>query len=177
MSSPLSGPPSLAGQVGAQAIAFVVFVIVPVVLTLVFPFTDLEFQRTGATATVTVHRYLLMFVPWQTQQIPHVKQLRPHITPGKTYRNNHGETVHRISTAEVAVAGDGPEVIVQVAPELAKNVAARFDQFLTTASPASVKLSVYANWSLSYIVGGIATFWCGFYLVGVILSLVTMPFK
>jgi len=162
----------------SQAIAFFVLVLVPVGLTLMFTFTNLEFQRAGASATVTVRRYLLMFIPWQTQQIPQVKQLRPHITPSKTYRNNHGEKINRIGTGQVAVVSGGPEVIVPVAPELAKALPAQFDQFLaTTATPAPVKTSVYANWSLSYIVGGIATFWCAFYIAGVVVSLVRMPFK
>lgn len=53
-----------------------VFVVVPTVITLIVPFTDLTFHRNAGGASVTVKRYALMVIPWQTTDIANVKTIR-----------------------------------------------------------------------------------------------------
>ena len=63
-----------------QVIAVVCFVIVPVVITLMAPLSTIEFQRSGTRNNVIVHRYALIFVPWRTERIDNVTQIRADVT-------------------------------------------------------------------------------------------------
>ena len=167
-----------------QAIAITVFVGVPIVLTLMAPFTDLEWRRTGQTASVTVTRYMLMVVPWRTRTYEGVQELRAEITDEKYYENTSenrrkgraGAT--SLSTAQlVIVTARGDETIVQVTPEMAEPVEADFKRFLAAANPEPETYEFYASWWLSYVMGGVATFFAAFYIFGAVAAMVTWPFK
>jgi hypothetical protein len=175
-------PTSLLSKIIVQAIAMVVFVIVPIVITLVVPLTDIEFQKTGTTASISLKRYVLIFIPWQTKEVLNVKEVRADVTLEKRYQDTSenrrkGNKGTSFSTGQLVIISDGPEVIVQAAPELATQISKQFQQFLTSENAAPVKLSVYASWSLSYVVGGFATFFAAFYLFGALVSIVISPFK
>lgn len=178
-------PPSssLQGQIITQAIAIVAFLLVPIAITLMAPFTDLEFRRAGDGATVTVKRYVLMFIPWQTTEIRNVSALRVEITPEFRYQNTaenrRKDRVGTVShaTGQLVVVGAGREVIVQAAPETAEGISAQFTKFLADKAAGPVALSVYASWSLSYLLGGTATTFAALYAVGACLALLAVPFK
>ena len=173
---------SLKSVVITQAIAIVCFVVLPIVITLVVPFSTLELRRADDGIAATVTRYVLVFVPWRTQQIARVTQLRADISPevhrqltAEDRRKGRANVIH--ATGQVAIIGDGPHVIVQVAPELARDVAARFERFRRDAVADSEMIEVYASWSLSYLLGGTVTALCALYVVGAALAIVTVPFK
>jgi hypothetical protein len=174
---------SLKGAIITQAIAAIVFVGVPIVVTLMAPFTDLAFERTGATARVTVTRYVLVFIPWQTRQVDGVRQLRVDRTSQVHYRDTAEErrkgraNATSFATATLALVNGGPEVKVQVSPDLARETADRFDRFLASDDPEPFALSLYASRGLSYVLGGVATGFAALYLVGALLAIVTWPFK
>ena len=174
---------SLMGKIIIQAIAFVAFLVVPIVITLMAPFTDLEFRRAGDGATVTVKRYVLMFVPWQTTEISNAKALRVEITPESRYRNtaenrrkDRAGTV-KLATGQMVVVGDGREVIVQAAPEIAEGISDQFKQFLANRAVEPITISVYASWRLSYLLGGAVTALAAFYVICVCLAILAVPFK
>lgn len=167
-----------------QAIAITVFVGVPILLTLMAPFTDLEWRRTGPTASVTVTRYVLMFVPYKTRTYPGVTDLRAEITDEKYYEDTSenrrkgraGATSY--ATAQlVIVTPRGDQTIVQITPEMADEVAADFDRFLAAPAPEPELYELHASWWLSYVMGGVATFFAAFYLFGAVAAIVTWPFK
>lgn len=175
-------PTSLAGHIVTQAIAFVVFLVLPVVITLVVPLTTVEFEKSNSAATVTVHRYVLIFVPWQTTRIENVTRLRADITAEKIYRGTaeerrKGQKGTSYATGRVAIVSNGPEVKLEAAPDLAKAIVARFDHFVADQVAAPVSISVYASWSLSYVLGGVVTSLCALYVTGVVLAVLTFPFK
>ncbi|WP_457795994.1 hypothetical protein [Methylocystis sp. S23] len=174
--------PSFADVAITQAIAIVVFVIVPIVITLMAPLSTIEFEKSGAAIDVVVDRYVLTFVPWRTARIHDVKRLRVDITDEVHYADTvenrrRGRKGVSYATGQLAIIGDGPEIIVQAAPELAKEVSARFDQFVKSAAPAPEKISVYASWGLSYVLGGVATFLCGFYVFGATVAVFQFLWK
>lgn len=175
-------PTSLLSKIIVQTIAVVVFVIVPIVITLVAPLTDIEFHKTGSNASVSLKRHVLIFIPWQTKEVLNVKEVRADTTLEKRYQDTSenrrkGNKGTSFATGQLVIISDGPEVIVQAAPELATQISKQFQQFLTSQSTAPVKFSVYASWSLSYLLGGVASFFAAFYLFSALASIMIYPFK
>ncbi len=173
---PLNAPPSLLGRIATQAIGFLVFLVMPTAITLVAPFTDIEFRHTDGGAAVTVRRYALTFVHWQTRRIPDVQELLPETTAEFRYRDTAenrrkgraGTTSY--ATGQLVVVSAGPDVIVQAAPELVHAVSTRFAQFRNNKAEPPLTLSVYASWNLSYLLGGAMTALAAFYVVCVFLA-------
>ena len=174
--------PTIKERVITQSIAIVFFVILPTVITLMVPLTNIEFKNAEAGATAKVVRYVLMFIPRKTERIENVKSLRADITAEKRYQGTSDEIRKdqkgvRVSTGQVAIVSDGPEVVVQAAPELATKIVKEFDMFVSTGSAKPLVFQVYASWALSYILGGVATAFCGLYVIGAALAILTFPFK
>jgi hypothetical protein len=167
---------SLKGKIITQAIAVVVFVVVPIAITLMVPLTDLEFRRAGGGATVTIKRYVLMLIPWRTTEIENVSALRVEVAPEFRYRDTAenrrkgraGTVSH--ATGQLVVIGEGREAIIQAAPEIAEGISAQFTQFLADKTAGPVAISVYASWSLSYLLGGTATAFAALYAIGACLA-------
>ncbi len=142
-----------------QAIAILVFVIVPVVLTLMAPLSNIEFRKSEAGISATVVRYTLMFIPWRTERFEKVTGIRADITEAKRYQGTSeerrkGQKGYRLATGQVAIlhAGPteaGPEAIVQADPDLAKQIVTQFDDFKASESTGPLTFAVYASWSLS----------------------------
>lgn len=179
---PTPGRVSLGGIIITQAIAFVFFFVLPVVITLVVPFSTIEFRKSDAGNTVAVDRYVLIYVPWRTQRIENVTRLRADITAEKIYKGTaeerrKGQKGTSYATGQVAIIGDGPEVIVQASPDLAREIVARFEHFAAARSAPPVSIPVYASWSLSYLLGGAVSALCAFYVAGVLISVLLFPFK
>lgn len=165
-----------------QSIALALFVILPTVITLMAPFTNLEFKKSGSAVTATIVRYVLIFIPWKTEQIGNVSGVRADITAAKHYQGTaeerrKGQTGVRVATGQIAILSDKPEVIVQAAPNLAKEVVKQFDEFKNKESTDPLKIAVYASWSLSYILGGVATGFCALYIFGATITVLLYPFK
>ena len=171
-------PTSLKGQIITQAIAVVAFVVMPIAITLMAPFTDLEFRRASDGVTVTVKRYVLMFIPWQTIEVRNVTAIDAEISPEFRYRNTAenrrkgrvGTVSH--ATGQLVVAGHGREVIVQASPDMAEEISDQFAKFLTDKTAGPVAILVYASWSLSYLLGGAATALAAFYSICACLAVV-----
>lgn len=174
---------SFRSTVITQAIAVVCFVVMPVVITFVAPFSTLEFRRVAGDVDVVVTRYVLVFLPWRTQYVPQVARLRADIKDAEhrhltASERRKGYAQYSFATAQVAILGAGrPEVIVQVAPDMAEDVVARFDAFRRDAAATRQTVEVYASWWLSYVLGGVVTALCALYVVGAVLAVVTWPFK
>ncbi len=165
-----------------QSIAVVVFVIVPIVLTLMAPLSEIRFEKSETGLAATVVRYVLIFLPWRTENIDRVSGVRADITEAKRYRGTleerrKGQRGTQLATGQVAILHDGPEVIVQAAPDLANQIVKEFDEYKVANSTEPLTCSVYASWSLSYIVGGIATAFCALYIFGATIATILFPFK
>lgn len=165
-----------------QAIAIAFFVIAPILVTLLAPLTKLQFQHSQSGAAVTVVRYTLIFIPWRTERIQNATSVRADITAEKRYQGTSeerrkGQSGIRVATGRVAIVSDGPEVIVQAAPALAEKIAKRFDEFVADKAAGPIVFDVYASWSLSYVLGGVATSLCALYVGGATLAVLMFPFK
>ena len=119
----VTAPPSIKDRLITQAIAIVVFVIVPTLITLVVPLTNVEFRNSDSRGTVTVVRYVLIFIPWKSERIQNVSRIRADITAEKHYsgtseERRKGQSGVRVATGQVAIISDGREVIVQASPVL-----------------------------------------------------------
>ena len=166
-----------------QAIAIVGFVIVPVVITLVVPLSTIAFERAGSETDVTVQRYVLMVVPWRTDRIDGVTQIRADVSSqfryGNSAQNRRMNRVGTVSyaTGQVAIIGPQDELIVQAAPELARSIAAQFKDFVADKTADRLSIPVYASWALSYVLGGIVSFLCGLYLFGSVAAILRFVFR
>lgn len=178
-------PPSssLMGQIITQAFAFVGFLVVPIVITLMVPFTDLTFQRGEGGANVTVKRYVLMFIPWQTTLVENVQAIRADINSAFRYRNTAenrrkgrvGTVSH--ATGQLVVITDDHDEVVQAAPEIAEQIVTQFKHFVASRSAEASTVSAYASWRLSYLLGGVMTGLAAFYVIGAILAMLSLPFN
>lgn len=81
------------------------------------------------------------------------------------------------ATGQVAIIGSGPEVIVQASPDLAQEIALRFERFAAASLAAPVTIPVYASWPLPYLLGGAVTALCALYVAGVALSVLAVPYR
>ncbi|MDX1926462.1 MAG: hypothetical protein SFV81_08090 [Pirellulaceae bacterium] len=182
-----SKPSSIKDIVITQAIAILAFVIVPIVLTLMAPLTNIEFRKSETGISATLVRYTLMFIPWRTEHLEQVTGIRADITKGKRYQGTteerrKGQKGYQLATGQVAILHGGPkeaglEAIVQADPDLANQIVKQFDDFKASESTGPLTFAVYASWSLSYILGGIATFFTALYILGAVLAIVTFPLK
>ena len=166
-----------------QVIAVVCFVIVPVVITLMAPLSTIEFQKSGTRNNVIVHRYALIFVPWRTERIDNVTQIRADVTSqfryADTSENRRKNKVGTISqaTGQVVITGTRDELVVQAAPDIARSIAALFKEFAADKNADQISISVYASWALSYVLGGIVSFLCGLYLFGSLIAVFRFGFR
>jgi hypothetical protein len=164
------------GVLIAQSVAFLGCVIVPVMVTLMAPVTVLEYRKTGTEAQVLIVRYVLLFVPWRTQEIAGVTEIRADVTERKvlkdTKENRRKDQVGHVqlATGQVAVLGAGPPAIVQAQPGLAEDIAAEFAAFAASPEQGPVHRTVYASWALTYVLGGAMTALFALYVVGVTLA-------
>lgn len=179
--SPTQAPVTIWGQIVTQAIAFFGCVVIPTLVTLIAPVSTIEFRNSESGTAATVTRYALLWVPWQTEEVSQVTQVRADITAERTYRTKEerrrGHTGVALSTGQVALVTGDAEVIVQAAPELAKQIVEKFDEFKSSRTPTPLKITAYASWSLSYVLGGCMTALCAFYLTGATLAVLTWPFR
>ncbi len=90
-----------------------------------------------------------------------VTDVRADITAEKRYtepreERRKGQKGVRLATGQVALLNSGPEVIIQAAPELATEIAAKFDTFAgmvqrdveaNGVNESSLKFTVYASWA------------------------------
>lgn len=166
-----------------QAIAVFCFVVVPVAMTLVAPLSTIVFQKDGANTDVIVQRYVLMYVPWRTERVDTVTQIRADVSSqfryGNSSENRRKGRVGTVSyaTGQVTIIGPDDELIVQAAPDLARSIAVEFQKFSADRNANTLSISVYASWALSYVLGGIVSFLCGLYLIGSIAAILRFAFR
>ena len=173
---------SIKSIVITQAIAIVFFVLLPVLITFMTPITDVEINNSEQGTSVKVVRYILTFVPWKTEHISNVSGIRADITARKRYADTSenrrkGNVGVSVATGELVFITNDSEVKMQSDPELAEKTVKVFNEFVASKSPEPLKLTIYASWALSYILGGIATFLCGLYVFGAVVSIIKFPFS
>jgi hypothetical protein len=168
----LTPPTTWIGVLITQAIAALVCLGVPTLVTFMAPVSVLEYRKSATGIDVRIVRYVLLAVPWRTQEIAAVSGLRADVTKEFRYKNTKENRMKdrvghtNLATGQVAIMSDGPEVIVQAQPGLAEEIVAEFDAFAASENPAPVRRTVYASWSLTYILGGAMTALFALYVVG-----------
>lgn len=165
-----------------QSIAAVVFVLVPLAITFIAPLSQLEFVQTPTGIQATVTRYVLICLNWKTDVVQSVTEVRADITAEKRYRGTveerrKGQKGISLATGQVALVNSGPEVIVQAAPELAREIATKFESFVAAPSEQPLRFDVYASWGISYVAGGVASAFAALYVFGVAMKILLFPFQ
>lgn len=173
-------PATLLSTLITQGIASVVCVGIPILVTLVAPVTTIELER-GKGVSATVTRYTLLFVPWRKELIVHVSGVRADVTATRykatTEERRRGDTGVKLSTGQIVLLDGEKETVVQAAPGLAESTAREMTEYLSRSGTEPLQKTVYASWSLTYVLGGVVTGLCAFYVVCVVLAVVTYPFK
>ncbi|MEZ4633222.1 MAG: hypothetical protein R2880_21335 [Deinococcales bacterium] len=177
-------PSTLSSVIITQAIAIFGFVIVPILITLVAPLSRVRVEYLDGKAVATITRYVLLFIPWKTERIEGVTGARADTTTTHTRKatsaeRQRGDSSSKLvfATGQIALLRGEQESIVQAAPELATETANAVNVYLAEESKQPLEKTLYASWSLSYILGGIMTALCGLYVVGAALAIITFPFK
>jgi hypothetical protein len=159
-----------------QAIAALVCIGVPLLVTYMAPVSVLEYRKSATGVDLRIVRYVLLFVPWRTQEIASVTSLRADVTKEFRYKNTKENRMKdrvghtNLATGQVAIVNAGPEVIVQAQPGLAEEIVAEFDAFAASANSEPIRRTVYASWSLTYLLGGAMTGLFALYVVGAALA-------
>jgi hypothetical protein len=171
---PVTGSPAATWIM--QAVVALVCLGVPVLVTFMAPVTTLEYRKSATGVDASVVRYVLLVVPWRTQHVTNVTALRADVTEEFRYKNTKENRMKdrvghtNLATGQVALMGDGPEVIVQAQPGLAEELSAEFAAFAAAPSETPVRRTVYASWSLSYLLGGAMTGLFALYVFGAIMA-------
>ena len=170
-------PTSFKSILITQAIASLVFVGVPILLTFMVPLTSLRFEKTQQGMEAKVDRYLLMVIPWKHEDLVGLEAVRADITAAKRYRGTSeerrkGQKGFRLATAQIVLACGGMESAIQADPELAKQVEKEFADFKQADGANELSYEIYASWWLSYVLGGIATGFAVLYIFGASVQIV-----
>jgi hypothetical protein len=172
-----TNPASFKSILVTQMIAVVVFVGVPVMLTLMAPLSSLRFQKTEQGTSAEVDRYLLIFIPWKHETLVGVQAVRAEITAEKRYRGTSeerrkGQKGVRLATGQIDIVSGAIETSIQADPVLAKRIEKEFVEFQQTESSGELSYEIYASWWLSYVLGGIATSLTAFYVFGATVQII-----
>jgi hypothetical protein len=170
-------PTSFKSILITQAIASVVFVGIPILLTYMAPLTSLRFDKTEQGMEAKVDRYLLMVIPWKHEALVGIDAVRAEVTAEKRYRGTSeerrkGQKGVRLATAQIVLACGGLESAIQANPDLAKKVEKEFAEFKQTDAASQLNYEIYASWWLSYVLGGIATSFAVFYIFGASVQII-----
>ena len=169
---------SWTGVLITQAIAALVCLGVPLLVTFMAPVSVLEYRKSETGVDVRIVRYVLLVVPWRTQDIAGVSAFRADVTKEFRYKNTKENRMKdrvghtNLATGQVAIVSAGPETIVQAQPGLAEEIVAEFDAFAASADPAPtpVRRTVYASWALTYLLGGAMTALFALYVFGATMA-------
>lgn len=172
-----ANPASFKSILVTQMIAVVVFVGVPVMLTLMAPLTSVRFQKAEQGTLAEVDRYLLMFIPWKHETVAGVQAVRAETTAEKRYRGtseerSKGQKGVRLATGQIVIVSGAIETSIQADPVLAKRIEKEFVEFQQTESSGELSYEIYASWWLSYVLGGIATSLAAFYVFGATVQII-----
>lgn len=172
-----ANPTSFKSILITQAIASVVFVGIPILLTFMAPLTSLRFEKTEQGLEAKVDRYLLMVIRWKHEELVGVEAVRADITAEKRYRGTaeerrKGQKGVRLATAQIVLVCGGMESAIQADPDLAKKVEKEFAEFKQTDTASALSYEIYASWWLSYVLGGIATGFAVLYIFGASVQII-----
>jgi hypothetical protein len=161
-----------------QLIAIVCMVLLPGLITMVAPRTGLEFSKSASGTSVTVTRYVWLFVPWRTVEVDRVSRLDVEVTPrarhantAENRRKGRAGAVH-LATGQLTVVGADVQLVVQVSPETSHVVAGHFKRFTEEPDARAQRISVYASWGLTYVLGGVMSLLTALYVFGAVARIV-----
>jgi hypothetical protein len=157
-----------------QAIAVLVFVLVPVGITAIVPRTMVELRHRDGGATARVTRHVLLVVPLPTSTIDGVTAVESHVREAK---RDYASRSDRREGRKSNIAGDGSvwiiggdaKAIVQSTPDDAPRQAEQIQAFLADSEAPPLVLTATAG-RLTYWLGGVLTFFAALYLVGATLA-------
>ncbi|MFO1482841.1 MAG: hypothetical protein U1F71_05680 [Verrucomicrobiaceae bacterium] len=166
---------SLKSIVITQLIAFVGFVLVPALVTMIAPVSWVKFQRQGDRISVRAQTCLFFVVPFRTVSVdPLIAVDERTLTGSITNERRVGrQDIKRRADDEGFLVMKGPEqsAEVQVSPASLKSVLEKANAFLKDPAATDLKMFVVANWKFSVGGGGFVSLLTLLYLVGVTLAI------
>ncbi|PTY02909.1 hypothetical protein DB346_07810 [Verrucomicrobia bacterium LW23] len=176
--------PGLTGWLITQAIALLVFLGVPALVTAIAPVSWVNFQRVGDRVSVRASTCLLFVVPYKTVVVDSVIGVSERNVSGTTSSRRHGESVTRDRTKSedqgflvLLPPEPGVPAEVSVSPASLPGVLEQCRAFLKNPAEERLSLFVVANWKFSVIGGGIATFFAALYIVGATCGVALFLFR
>lgn len=155
-------------------IGVVVFIGVPALIMIIAPVTRMTFVKHTDGVSVQVTKCMFFIIPFLTQNIRQIVKIEEHLVKGRKFDARERRLGHKGSTVDdgtIFISGhDGVVVRVSVDPSSMKDAVAKANAFLNQPTPQPLTITVVANWIVSIVVGGIATFFSLLYIIGATLG-------
>lgn len=175
-------PVTLRDRIISHSIGLVFFVVLPALLTATMPVTWTTFSRQGDRVEMKASVCLFFVVPFRHESVTAVTGVEKRSSGGGSRRiGGHGSDrntmVHTAKVGFLTVKGSEQEAEIAVAVGDLEEVQRKVQSFLADKAAPELKLFTVANWTVSAIIGGIATFFAALYLFGMVWTLLSALFK
>lgn len=156
-----------------QAIAIVVFVVVPVLVTLMVPRTTIQLRRENGVASAYIIRHALLVVPAGKTTIAPLRNAESIVTGEKQIKEDRvrrRKATTQLATGLVEISGDAKNYHVQSTYEDAPRQAAQINAFIQDPSARSLAVTAAAPWKLTYVLGGVLSGLAALYCAGAVIE-------
>lgn len=166
-------PESLRSVIVTQAIAIVVFVGVPALITALAPVSHITLKKEPQGVSATVQANLLFVVPYSTRTVSPVTEITSRVIQGEKgtaaerRRKQQGKSEPE---GQLIFTGPQQKAIANALPSTLERDLARLQDFQKSPTETPLQMTVIAHWLISIVVGGIATAFAALYIVCAILG-------
>ena len=156
-------------------VGFVVFVIVPALVTAIAPIAVTHFERQGEVVAVRTSRNLLFVIPYKRAEIQRVTEVNERLQSGRVSETRSSTDGRKNKTrsedeAFLVILGSNGKTEVPVSPVNLRKTVDQAKGFLADPKATRLRLITVANWKFSVVAGGIASLLTLLFVVGWVLQ-------
>lgn len=161
---------------GTLLLGFVVFVLVPALITAIAPVSYLSLQKERDHVRASAKTCLLFFIPYQQQTVSPVRGTDEHVRADRQRtrderRRNHGRNATVEGEGTLILMGDDNQSLkVSVTPVDIEAKKKLVEEYLQAPTDQPLNLFLVANWKFSVLMGGAAASLTVLYVVGCVLA-------
>lgn len=165
---------SLGSKVITQAIAIVGFVVVPTIVTLIVPRTNIELRGVKGQVSAEITTHALLYVPLFRSKVDPLLNAESHVQGSKHIkedRQRNRKASNQMATGSVELIGNPQNLKVESNPEDAPLQAEQIKTFIENPTEEPLLITVAPPWMLSWLLGGVMTGLAALYCVGATLAI------
>ena len=163
-----------------QALALIVCVGVPALVSFIAPVSWVSFERDADGVKARVQTCLLFVVPFRAVVVDPVEAINEQTVAGAIRlrrRTGTDKTYQAEDEGFLLISGPNQLAKVQVSPADLKTVLGKVNAFLEQPNQSELKLFVVANWKFSVLGGGLVSLLTVLYLGGLVFGLLRMVWR